>query len=204
MNLTGFGLNLLLVGGGALDFAFDFFPAAIPDHAVGLELASLLVELALTLALISGVVRRLPDIWIRPAADVCAMNWQLRLRRKGHERNRRRLGTSRGDAGHRQVDLNIDRPDLQPIAVRERRLGHDRLAVQEYRLGRRELADAQAVGASDKLRDDGREVRAGDAQVASRDAAEEELLAWEVVKRRVRGAMPQLKANQRSARRQLG
>ncbi len=104
---------------------------------------------------------------------------------------------------HEEFDL----ADLHAIAVGQGCLRDDRLAVEEDWLRGGEFADAQAIGPANDLRDDRRQIGAGDAQIAAGNAADEEFLGGDIVPRRSSAALPQLESHQRqlaSAGRHMG
>ena len=73
------------------------------------------------------------------------------------------------------------------IAVGQRGAG-DRLAVDQERLRRRQLADAGAAGRAGDEGEHGGPVAAGDAQVAAGDGADEEAGVGDCVEGGARGA----------------
>ena len=77
--------------------------------------------------------------------------------------------------------MQLDRPDLNAIAMGEGGLTDDGLPVEHHRLRGREFADPNAIGSANHLTANGRKIGAGNAQIAAGHAADEEFLAGHIV-----------------------
>ena len=158
---------------GFAQLSLDLVPPAVPKHAVRFQLADLLFEVLTAAGVLcfkrtaplfeaGDLVAKLLHIGVILLPDVRSSGVSVGGVRAGSRRQRHkphaRIGRARSGLRQRQRDVQLDGSNLNAIAVGQRRLGDDRLAVKHHRLGRGELSQPHSLRPAHDLADDRREI----------------------------------------------